>query len=106
MNLQGHSVNMNQSLTAREIIFGKTEKEKFTEKPLLCFRRNRNLRDIPGQTRISQNKVLQKKQPTKGRCTPCRTSLTGSVTFFGFVSSVRVTPKLQRIANVSINPMP
>ena len=49
-----------------------TEKEKFVKKPLLCFRRNRNLRDILGQTKISQNKVVRKKQPTRGRCAPCR----------------------------------
>ena len=49
-----------------------TEKEKFKKKPLLCFRRNRNLRDILGQTKISNSKVVRKKEPTKGRCTPCR----------------------------------
>ena len=49
-----------------------TEKEKFKKKPLLCFRRNRNLRDILGQTKISNSKVVRKKEPAKGRCTPCR----------------------------------
>ena len=49
-----------------------TEKEKFKEKPLVCFRRNRNLRDILGQTRISKNKVLRKKHRAIGRCAPCR----------------------------------
>ena len=39
-----------------------TEKQKFKEKPLICFRRNRNLRDILGQTRISRNKVARGKQ--------------------------------------------
>ena len=49
-----------------------TEKEKFKEKPLVCFRRNRNLRDILGQTRISKNKVLRKKHRAIGRCAPCK----------------------------------
>lgn len=49
-----------------------TEQEKFKEKPLVCFRRNRNLRDILGQTRISKNKVLRKKHRAIGRCAPCR----------------------------------
>ena len=49
-----------------------TEKEKFKNKPLLCFKRNKNLRDILGQTTISKNKVVRKRRPTKGRCNPCR----------------------------------
>ena len=48
-----------------------TESRKFTEKPRVCYKRNRNLRDILGQTRIKNNKVVRKKE-TKGRCTPCR----------------------------------
>ena len=48
------------------------EKAKFKEKPLVCYRRNRNLRDILGQTRISKNRVMRKKHRTKGRCAPCR----------------------------------
>ena len=48
------------------------EKIKFSEKPILCFRRNPNLRDILGQTKISKDKVVRKKQPPKGRCAPCR----------------------------------
>ena len=48
-----------------------TESEKFTEKPLVCFKRNKNLRDILGQTRIKNGKVMRRKE-TKGRCTPCR----------------------------------
>ena len=49
-----------------------TEKQKFKEKPLVCFRRNKNLRDILGQTRISRNKVVRGKPRTTGRCIPCR----------------------------------
>ena len=48
------------------------ESRKFLEKPLLCFKRNRNLKDILGQTRIKNNKVVRKKLERKGRCTPCR----------------------------------
>ena len=49
-----------------------SESRKFVEKPLVCFKRNKNLRDILGQTRIKNNKVVRKKPETKGRCTPCR----------------------------------
>ncbi len=49
----------------------RTEKEKFKEKPLICYRRNKNLRDLIGQTRISKGKVLRKKIKKIGRCTPC-----------------------------------
>ena len=45
---------------------------KFEKKPIIWFRINRNLRDILGQTKISKNRVVRKKQPIRGRCTPCR----------------------------------
>ena len=48
-----------------------TVKEKFVEKPIVCYKRNRNLRDILGQTKISRNRVVRKKQTSKGRCAPC-----------------------------------
>ena len=38
---------------------------------MVCFKRNKNLRDILGQTRIKNGKVMRRKE-TKGRCTPCR----------------------------------
>ena len=44
---------------------------KFPGKPLLCFRRNRNLKDMIGQTRISKNKVVKKKEKKIGKCSPC-----------------------------------
>ena len=44
---------------------------KFADKPLVCFRRNQNLRDLLGQTRISKGKVLRKKELKAGRCSPC-----------------------------------
>ena len=47
------------------------ESVKFAEKPLVCFRRNQNLHDLLGQTRISSGKVLQKKELKAGRCSPC-----------------------------------
>ena len=46
-------------------------KEKFVEKPVLCYKRNRNLRDEIGQTKISKNRVVRKKSTTRGRCAPC-----------------------------------
>lgn len=49
-----------------------TERQKFVEKPIVCYRRNKNLRDLIGQTRIEKNKVVRKKPVTRGRCTPCR----------------------------------
>ena len=48
-----------------------SESAKFAEKPMICFRRNRNLRDLLGQTRISDGKVLRKKELKPGRCSPC-----------------------------------
>ena len=48
-----------------------TEKAKFKEEPLVCYRKNKNLRDILGQTRISKNRVARKKQQRTGRCVPC-----------------------------------
>ena len=37
----------------------------------MCYKRNRNLRDLIGQTKISQNKVVRKKELNRGRCSPC-----------------------------------
>ena len=48
-----------------------TESRKFQEKPRVCYRRNRNLRDLLGQTRLTNGKIIRTK-PTTGRCTPCR----------------------------------
>ena len=42
------------------------ERAKFDQKPVLCFRRNRNLRDILGQTKISKNKVVRKTATSRG----------------------------------------
>ena len=47
------------------------EAAKFNEKPLVCFRRNSNLRDLIGQTRISEGKVLRRKELKPGKCAPC-----------------------------------
>ena len=43
---------------------------KFKEKPIVAFRRNKNLRDISGSTTIENNKVKRNKT-TKGRSSPC-----------------------------------
>ena len=46
--------------------------KKFTEKPILCYKRNKNLRDEIGQTRLSRNRVVRKGAiNNKGRCSPC-----------------------------------
>lgn len=45
--------------------------EKFKEKPILCYKRNRNLRDEIGQTRLSRNRVVRKRAINKGKCSPC-----------------------------------
>ena len=44
---------------------------KFPEKPILCYKRNRNLRDLIGQTKISRNKVVRNREANRGRCSPC-----------------------------------
>ena len=43
----------------------------FVDKPTIAFRRNKNLRDIIGQTTIINNKVKRNKKPTIGLCKPC-----------------------------------
>lgn len=73
-------VTYNRGLPSLKNIIDKTwntlkinpsEGAKFSEKPLVCFRRNKNLRDLIGQTRITNGKVLRKKELKPGRCSPC-----------------------------------
>ena len=45
----------------------------FTDKPIVAYKCNDNLRSLIGQHRISGNKVIRKKLLHKGKCTPCRT---------------------------------
>ena len=45
----------------------------FKYKPFIANRRNRNLKDLIGQTAIKNNKVVRKKQRTKGKCCSCLT---------------------------------
>ena len=47
------------------------EGRKFAEKPRVCFRRNKNLRDVLGQTKLAGGKVVRTTAQS-GRCTPCR----------------------------------
>lgn len=50
-------------------------KKIFDEKPFVAYRRNRNLRDLIGQTTIVNNRVKRTKQQRQiGKCSPCRTS--------------------------------
>ena len=48
-----------------------TVKAKFQDKPIICYKRNRNLRDEIGQTRISRNRVVRERIHQRGRCSPC-----------------------------------
>lgn len=47
----------------------------FQEKPIMAYRRNKNLRDILGQTTIHNNKVVRKQDISiqRGSCSPCLT---------------------------------
>ena len=47
----------------------------FTEKPLIGYRRNPNLRQLLGGNKIENNKVVKKLPRTPGKCTPCRSKL-------------------------------
>ena len=47
------------------------EAVKFEEKTIICYRRNPNLKDLMGQTRISKGKVLRRKEKKVGKCSPC-----------------------------------
>ena len=44
---------------------------KFLEKTMVCYKRNQNLRDHIGQTKISRGKVVRKRELNRGRCSPC-----------------------------------
>jgi hypothetical protein len=47
-------------------------KKTFQNKPIMAYRRNRNLGDILGQKTLVNNKVVRKGQPHQtGGCTPC-----------------------------------
>ena len=48
-----------------------TTSTKFQEKPIVCYKRNQNLRDIIGQTRLSRNRVIRNTTKKRGRCSPC-----------------------------------
>jgi len=45
----------------------------FKEKPIVAYRRNKNLRDILRQTTITNNKVQRKMKPKERICQPCMT---------------------------------
>ena len=44
---------------------------KFPAEPTIAFRRNRNLKSILGQTYLSKNKKVLKKNPIIGKCNQC-----------------------------------
>ena len=50
-------------------------KEIFKDKPIMAYRRNKNLGDILGQKNLKNGKVIRKKEITNriGKCSPCYT---------------------------------
>ena len=48
-------------------------KHVFKEQPIIVYRRNKNLRDVIGDTTIDNNKVIRKQKPIlkSGYCKPC-----------------------------------
>ena len=50
-------------------------KNTFQEKPMIAYKRNRNLKEIVGSNKILNNKVIQKKKAEKKHffCSPCYT---------------------------------
>lgn len=50
-------------------------KNTFQEQPVYAYRRNKNLRDIIGQTTLLNSKVVRKKELKVGKCRPCLTQI-------------------------------
>ena len=49
-----------------------TTANAFTETPIIAYRRNKNLRDLLGQTTISNNMVKRPQKRSIGKCQPCK----------------------------------
>ena len=48
-------------------------KDQFKDQPVFGFRRNKNLRDMIGQTTLNASKVIRKNRfLNPGKCAPCR----------------------------------
>ena len=47
----------------------------FKDKPIIAFKRNRNLKDIIGGTRLMKNKKIIRETPKQGHCGPCLTQI-------------------------------
>ena len=63
INNNWHILNINENLA-----------ETFSEKPIIAYKRNKNLRDYIGQTTIENNKVVRKNKTnwkTNGKCSKC-----------------------------------
>ena len=45
--------------------------QSFQQEPIIAYRRNKNLRDLIGQTTIKNNKVQRSQPDKKGKCRPC-----------------------------------
>ena len=65
--------NLNQIVNSTwdHLMINPTTAAKFPQKPMVCYKRNKNLRDLIGQTKISKGKVVRKREVNRGRCTPC-----------------------------------
>ena len=65
--------NLNQIVnsTWEHLMINPPTAAKFPDKPLVCYKRNQNLRDLIGQTKISKGKVVRKRELNRGRCGPC-----------------------------------
>ena len=48
-------------------------KHTFKDPPIYAYRRNKNLRDLIGQTTLVNNKVVRRKELKTGTCRPCLT---------------------------------
>ena len=57
------------------LLINSKEASKFSEKPILALRKNKNLKDLLGQTRISKGKVVKKSDKEIGKCSPCRSRI-------------------------------
>lgn len=49
-------------------------KETFNWQPITSFKRNKNLKELTGNSEIEKNKVRQKQKQKRGKCSSCLTN--------------------------------